>query len=388
MTTLLYSGYHNFEKDKYPFEVDPFFYYITSCDLPNITLLTQKTKTYVFVDIPDISTYDAEHFKTTLQHCFNATLVDLPTLMKLLQTNNIIETLPNIESHPLWNKLRKFPMDMSTISSKMSKKRQLKFIDEITSIEKACKYTSEAIKHIMKNAYPKMSQIELIGLFKQSISKHGIQELSFNPITAHGKYNQYLHYEAKNRPVTKGSMVLLDLGCKYNHYCSDISRCFPISGKFTKLQKKIYNVVLRSLKYALSLMKPEQNWQTITHTFKLKLYDECLQIKLVDELQDESDKINVISSLMPHSLGHHVGLDNHDGDPINTLKENMIVAVEPGIYFQTGKGVLPHVNTKIWKKYEGIGGIRIEDTIVITSKGYKNLSKITKEIDGIEKLMK
>ena len=135
-------------------------------------------------------------------------------------------------------------------------------------------------------------------------------------------------------------------------------------------------------------MKPEQNWQTITHTFKLKLYDECLQIKLVDELQDESDKINVISSLMPHSLGHHVGLDNHDGDPINILKKNMVIAVEPGIYFQTGKGVLPHVNTKIWKKYEGIGGIRIEDTIVITSKGYKNLSKVTKEIDGIEKLMK
>lgn len=388
MTTLLYSGYHNFDTEKYPFEVNPFFYYITSCDLPNITLLTQKTKSYVFVDIPDISTYDAEHFKTTLQYCFNATIVDLSTLLKLLETSKLIETLPNIKSHPLWNKLRKYPMDMTTISLKLIKKREVKFIDEISDIKKACKYTSDGIKHIMKNAYPKMSQIELIGLFKQSISKDGIQELSFNPITAHGTYNQYLHYEAKNRPVTKGTMVLLDLGCKYKHYCSDISRCFPISGIFTKKQTKIYNVVLHSLKYALTLMKPGQTWQNITHKVKLKLYEECLQIKLVNKLQNESEKIQVVSYLMPHGLGHHVGLDNHDCGPIDTLQENMVIAVEPGIYFQTGKGETKHINTKEWKNYKSIGGIRIEDTIVITSKGHKNLSKVTKEIDEIETLMK
>ena len=127
MTTLLYSGYHDFDTDKYTFEVDPFFYYITSCDLPNTTLVTHKHKKYVYVEVPDISNYDAEHFKTTLELCFKATIVDLPTLMNLLKTSNMIETLPNIESHPLWNKLRKFPMDMSTISSKLSKKRQLKF---------------------------------------------------------------------------------------------------------------------------------------------------------------------------------------------------------------------------------------------------------------------
>jgi len=387
MTTLLYSGYHDFDNDKYPFEVDPFFYYLTACDIPNITLLTHNKQNYVLTEIPDISNYDAEQFKTTLKHCFNAEIIELKKLLQLLEKSKMIETLPNIESHPLWNKLRKFPMDMSTISSKLSKKRQLKFIDEISAIEQACKYTSKGIKHIMKHAYPKMSQIELIGLFKQSISKHGIQELSFNPITAHGKYNQYLHYEAKDRPVTKGSMVLLDLGCKYKHYCSDISRCFPISGKFTKLQKDIYNVVLQSLKYALSLMKPGQSWQNITNQVKLKLYDECLQIKLVDKLTNESDKLQVISTLMPHGLGHHVGLDNHDCGPIDILKENMVVAVEPGIYFQTDKGLTPHVNTKVWKQYESIGGIRIEDTIVITSKGHKNLSKITKDISGVEKLL-
>jgi len=388
MTTILYSGYYDPDKDKAPFEVDPNFFYLTSCDLPNVTIIKHHKKDYVLVEIPDISNYDAEHFKMKLKHSFNAEIIDLKDLFKLLQNSKIIHTLPNIESHPNFSSLRRFPMDMSSISSKLLKKRELKFIDEIKSIEQACKYTSGGIKHIMKRSKPNMSQIELIGLFKHYLSKFGVQRLSFNPITAHGKYNQYLHYEAKDRKVTKGSLVLLDLGCKYNHYCSDISRCFPISGKFTKLQKNLYNVVLRGLKYALTLMKPGAHWQMITHKVILKLYDECLKIHLVVPLQHKSDKVKVMTTLMPHLLGHHVGLITHDCGPITILKKDMVVAVEPGIYFQTGKDKSPHINASTWQEYEHIGGIRIEDTIVITSTGYKNLSKVTKEIAGIEKLMK
>jgi len=388
MTTILYSGYYDPDKETKPFEVEPDFFYLAACDLPNITLIKHNKKDHVLVDIPDISNYDAEHFKLKLKFCFNATIIELKDLISLLHNSKIIHTLPNIVSHPHFSKLRRFPMDMSSITSKLSKKRELKFIDEVSAIEQACKYTSGGIKHIMKHAYPKMSQIELIGLFKQSISKHGIQELSFNPITAHGKYNQYLHYEAQDRPVTKGSLVLLDLGCKYKHYCSDISRCFPISGKFTQKQKNLYNVVLKGLKYALKLMKPGAHWSEITHKVVLKLYDECLKINLVNKLQNISDKVKVMTTLMPHLLGHHVGLDNHDCGEITTLKKDMVVAVEPGIYFQTGKDKSPHINTSTWKQYEHLGGVRIEDTILITSTGHKNLSKVTKEIKGIEGLMK
>ena len=387
MTTILYSGYYNSDKDTCPFEVDPNFFYLTSCDLPNITLIRYHKKDYVIVEIPDISNYDAEHFKSKLKFCFNSTIIELKDLIRLLHNCKIIHTLPNIESHPHFSKLRRFSLDMISIPSELSKKRQLKFIDEISAIKQACKYTSEGIKHIIEQSYPNMSQIELIGLFKQSISKHGIQELSFNPITAHNKYNQYLHYEARDRKIQQGSFVLLDLGCKYKHYCSDISRCFPISGKFTQKQKNLYNVVLKSFKYALKLMKPGAHWSEITHKVQLKLYDECLKINLVDSLMNDSDKVNVIDILMPHGLGHHVGLDNHDCGPITTLKIDMVVAVEPGIYFQIGKDKSPHINTSTWKQYEHLGGARIEDTILITPTGHKNLSKITKEIKGIEGLM-
>ena len=135
-------------------------------------------------------------------------------------------------------------------------------------------------------------------------------------------------------------------------------------------------------------MKPKAQWQTITHKVKLKLYDECLKIHLVDKVDNESDKLQVISTLMPHALGHHVGLETHDCGPITTLQANMVIAVEPGLYFQVGQEREPFINKKTWKELANLGGVRIEDTIVITSKGYKNLSKVPKEMSAIENLMK
>lgn len=386
--TLLYSGYYNSEKEKYPFEVDTDFFYLTSCDISNVLLLQYNKHNYVHVEVPDIKIYDSEYFLDIIHKCFNAEVIGFDKLLQLLHKSKRIHTLSNISTHPKWKQMKHLTMDMTSISTKLSKKREIKFIDEKAYVAMACKYTSEGIKHILKHAYPNMSQIELSGLFKQSISKHGIQELSFNPITAHGKYNQYLHYSAKDRPVTKGSLVLLDLGCKYNHYCSDITRCFPISGKFTRLQQDIYNIVLKGLKYALKLMKPGEQWDTITKKVLLKLYDECLKIKLVKSQLSDDDKLMIMGKLMPHALGHHVGLDNHDCGNITTLKKDMVIAVEPGIYFQTGIDKHSYINKFMWKKYENLGGIRLEDTIIITDNGHKNLSKITKEISGIEKLIK
>jgi Xaa-Pro aminopeptidase len=388
MTTLLYSGYYNSDKEVYPFVVDPNFFYLTSCDLPNITVIQQSKKDYVYVEIPDTVFYDAKHFKHKLKLCFNATIIELKDVIHMLQNSKTIHTLPNIKSHPHFSRFKRFHMDTANIVTKLSKKREVKFPDEILAIEHACKYTSGGIKQIMKSSYLGMNQLELVGIFKHYLSKFGIQELSFNPITSHARDNSILHYEAKNKRIKHNTLVLLDLGCKYKHYCSDISRTFPLSGKFSEKSKLIYQAVLTTLKYALRLMKPGAHWQTITHKVKLKLYDECLNIHLVDKVDNESDKLQVISTLMPHALGHHVGLDNHDCGPITTLKKDMVIAVEPGIYFQLGKETSPFINVKIWKELANLGGVRIEDTIVITSKGHKNLSKVPKEMSAIENLMK
>ena len=387
MITLLYSGYYDMDTAKHPFEVDPNFFYLTNCDLPNILVLKKGHKYYINTVIPTSIWYDKNYFIKALKQCFNATLVTLNDIIKMTKSIKQVYTLPNIKSHPQWSKLKPIHMNITNIDQTLTIKREIKSIYEQQCIERACKYTSGGIKDIIKQSYPGMSQIELSGIFKQSISTYGIQELSFNPITAHGIYNQYLHYIAKDIVIPHGSMVLLDVGCKYKNYCSDISRCFPISGKFSILQKNIYNIVLKSLKYALKLMIPGIHWSHITKQVKIKIYDECLKINLVHKLDNETDKLNIISLLMPHMLGHHVGLDTHDGYHITKLKKDMVIAIEPGIYFQNNIKS-PYINNKEWNKYKHIGGIRLEDTILITDTGYKNLSNVTKEIDGIENIMK
>ena len=386
MVTLLYSGYYDLDNSKQPFEVDPNFYYITSCDVPNLLLLTIHSKHYIYIELPEIKLYDQDTFINTIHKCFNAKVLSQREFLQLLKSQKNIHSLPNIVDHPLWNKLKLNTMNLTTLSNKLLLQREIKLPTEISCIKIACKLTSMGIQYIMKHCKPGIYQTELTELFKYYLATKGIDELSFNPITSHNKYNQYLHYRAKPIKVMKGSLILVDLGCKYKNYCSDITRCFPISGKFTILQKNIYKVILNTLKYALSLMKPGSKWSEITTKVQLKIYSQCLDINLVFPTNSNEEKISFISKFMPHSLGHHVGLDIHDCGAINILKPNMIIAVEPGIYFQNIHN--PLINYKVWNKYKHLGGVRLEDTILITNKGHKNLSNITKEIHGIEKLMK
>lgn len=385
MITLLYSGYYDIENSKTPFNVDPFFYYLTQCELPNILVLKLNSKYYVNIDLPDNLWYDSDYYNNILKKCFNAKLISLDEIISKIK-NKEIQSIPIIKKHPKWIKFMSLNIDITSISNKVNKKRLIKSTSEKLCIEQACNFTSQGIKFILKNAKPNMTQKQLIGLFKYRLSQSNIDRLSFNPIAAHNKYNKYLHYISKDINIKPGSLILLDVGCKYKHYCSDISRCFPISGRFSKKQKDIYNIVLTTLKYALRQIKPGVLWETFNKKVRLKLYQECAKLKLVKTITNDDEKIKLTKLLLPHLIGHNVGLETHDGDNIETFKVNMVVAIEIGIYFRKIKN--PHILVTKWSEYETIGGIRLEDTVIVTRSGHKNLSKVSKEIDGIETLMK
>jgi len=388
MVTLLYSGYYDYDNDVNPFMVDSNFYYITSCDLPNLTILQKGNKRYLLIDLPQAFFYDTDTVKLKLKYALKGEVVSTSELGKLLQGVKDVNTLPNIIHHPQKDILQRCHLHTTELTESVTKQREIKYIDEISAVTTACKYTSEGIEHIMKLSRLGMNQRELIGIFKYYLSQHGIQELSFNPIASHGKDNSILHYEAQNKRIKHNSLVLVDLGCRYKHYCSDITRTFPISGKFSKKGKTLYNIVLTTLKYALKEMKPNSEWKTITNNVRLKLFKECHKAGIFKDVFEPIQQIQATMVLMPHDLGHHVGLDNHDCGPIKTLQKDMVIAVEPGIYFNASMKQNPYTYSKAWNQYAGLGGVRIEDTIVITSKGHKNLSKVTKDISGIEKLMK
>ena len=196
---------------------------------------------------------------------------------------------------------------------------------------------------------------------------HDRAPLAFSTIVAGGKNATCLHYpyEQQNDALKDEDLVLFDLGFSYEGYSADISRTFPVSGKFDDLQKKVYSAVLGCNKAVIAYAKPGLTLRDLQAYATEYLKKECIRLKLMGPDDD-------IRNYYYHSVSHHLGLDTHDiSDREKPLQNGNIITVEPGLYFA---------------KY-GIG-VRIEDDVLITLDGSVVLSKnIVKEIDEIDKMM-
>jgi Xaa-Pro aminopeptidase len=182
---------------------------------------------------------------------------------------------------------------------------------------------------------------------------------------AAGKNATCLHYPTQNDVTKDSDLVLFDLGYRHKQYCADISRTFPISGKFVGLQAKVYEAVLTTNKAVIKYAKPGLLLKDLQDFAIETLKNECLRLGLMTEDDD-------IRNYYYHGVSHHLGLDTHDvAVKDRPLQSGNVITVEPGLYFA---------------KF-GIG-VRIEDNVLITEDGAMNLSKnIVKEMDEIERLM-
>ncbi|MCK4653865.1 MAG: M24 family metallopeptidase, partial [Candidatus Cloacimonetes bacterium] len=193
--------------------------------------------------------------------------------------------------------------------------------------------------------------------------KNGIKHMAFKPIIASGKNAATLHYEKNNSKIGKNDLVLLDVGASYNNYSADISRTFPVSGKFTKRQKAVYEEVLNINKAIIKMIKPGVSLPDLNKRTIELITEALIRLKLIKDKKD-------YKKYYMHSVCHHLGMDAHDiGKRDSILKAGNIITVEPGIYIPEEKI-----------------GVRIEDDILVTKDGYKNLSEnIPKEIKELEK---
>lgn len=248
----------------------------------------------------------------------------------------------------------------------VSKLRTYKDEDEVTAIKEAIELTNQAIEHAIKNMKPGQKEYEVMAEFLYILNKNNATEM-FDTIMASGENGPILHYVENNGELKDGDLILFDLGAKLNHYGADISRTYPVNGKFTERQKQLYDIVLEAHYKINEAAKPgvtlrELNNIVIEH-YKVKL-------KEIGLIQDESE----VSQYYYHSVSHFLGLDTHDVGQITDepLEENQVITNEPGLYIQE----------------ENIG-IRIETDLLITKDGNENLApqiKITTQ--DIEELMK
>jgi Xaa-Pro aminopeptidase len=363
MNTIIYSGKTN--------HIDPNFIYITECDIPHVTLLTINGKRYMYIK--------GSHDSQDALQCFQSQKLSRSELISMInQTNDVFFSLANLPTHPEWSAMKHAAINTTQLPSQIKQKRLIKDKHEIKLIRQACLHTCNAMKYMIQQCKPGMTQVQLSTLFMDYLQTKQIYDVSFPNIVAHGSDCKTLHHKPKQKKITSGSLVLVDVGCKYKHYCSDLSRCFPISGSFTKEQSTMYDVLLRTFNHGLSMIQPGASFQDITKSTLLTLFDECVQIQLLNPTDNESDKLHIMNQCMPHSLGHHLGLETHDCElPIEILEPNMIITLEPGFYFNSIHH--PLINQSVWNQYKSIGGLRIEDTLLITEQGCKNLTPITKK---------
>ena len=255
-------------------------------------------------------------------------------------------------------------IDFAEANQVMMPLRQIKDKTEIEYLSKAIEITGFGLESIFKNARSGMHEYELEAMLYYEMRRRGVSHFGFAPIIAGGKNATILHYKENDNIIGKNDLVLCDVGALYNNYSADITRTFPITKGFNKRQKEVYSAVLDVQKTIIEMIKPGVSMTDLNKRTGELIGEACVKLKL---LKDPAD----FRKYYMHSIGHHLGMDTHDLGPRDSiLKEGMVITIEPGIY-------IPKENI----------GVRIEDDILVTKKGYKNLSaQIPKEIEELDEI--
>lgn len=243
--------------------------------------------------------------------------------------------------------------------------RLIKTEEEIAEIKKAIEITNEGIKSLMTNAKPGMMEYQIEADFDYVLKCSGVTDYAFKTIAASGINGTVLHYSQNNSKTQDGDLILFDLGAQWNYYNADISRTFPLNGKFTERQKEIYNIVLKAMADTMAVIKPGVLYTKLNETTRASLAESLKKIGLIKEDAE-------LSKYYYHNVTHYLGLDTHDvGSRELELKPGMVLTVEPGLYIEEEKI-----------------GIRIENDVVVTDNGCEDLAKdIIKSVEDIEAFM-
>lgn len=256
---------------------------------------------------------------------------------------------------------------------------------EIDVMRRAGEITALAHTRAMQTCRPGMFEYQLEGEIHHEFTRHGARYPSYNTIVGSGDNACILHYTENESQMRDGDLVLIDAGCEYRGYAGDITRTFPVNGKFTAPQRAIYDIVLRSQLKALALFAPGLSIRDVTDEVVRIMVSGLVQLGILKGEVDALITEQAHRQFFMHGLSHWLGLDVHDvGDYGSTdrgrpLEPGMVLTVEPGLY------IAPDANVP--QQYRGIG-IRIEDDILITATGNENLtSGVVKDADEIEALM-
>lgn len=248
----------------------------------------------------------------------------------------------------------------------VAEQRMQKDEDEIALTKEAIKLTDTALKNVLANLKPGMFEYEAQADFEYSIRRNGAEWTAFPTIAGSGMNGTMLHYDTNQDMMEDGSLLLMDLGARVRGYNSDITRTYPVNGKYTERQRQVYDIVLEANRTVLKEAKPGMTTVDLNNICKKVLAAGCIRLGLIEKEEE-------ISRYYMHGVSHHLGIDVHDVtvDSNKKLRPGAIISDEPGLYIDE------------WEI-----GIRIEDDLLITEDGAVCLSeKIMRDADEIEAYM-
>ncbi len=272
----------------------------------------------------------------------------------------------------------------------LSEMRLLKEAVEVKELSSAIQSTKRGFEDVVARLKTAKSERELEGVFFTRARMEG-NDIGYGSIVASGPHACTLHWKRNDGKLRKGDLLLLDAGIEgHSLYTADITRCFPVSGKFTKEQRQVYELVLKAQKAAIKQVKPGNDFLAPNRAAMLVLAHGLVAMGLLPMGAEEALKPEnqFFKRYTLHNVSHMLGLDVHDCAKARAetykfgkLEAGMVLTVEPGLYFQPDDSTVP-------AKYRGIG-VRIEDDVLVTAKGCKNLSSaIPTEVNDVEKWIK
>ena len=389
---LLFAGRAPYKRgdERYPFSPDRNFYYVTGIDCEDCILLLEKTaggiNETLFIPRENgvMAKWIGENMSATeatersgitniawldgFEAAFSAALFKNMTQTVWLD----LEKREWDESYSpalrFAEKLRRNApqvviADLYPIFSEL---RLIKEEWELARMRRAMELTRLGIEEMLRQAKPGAMEYEMEAAFDYILKKNGVQDKAFQTIAAGGKRGTILHYMQNDQPVADGELLLVDAGAQWEWYNGDISRTFPVNGKFTERQKLVYNIVLEGQRRVIEAIRPGVPFSSLNELLKAYYFEELQKIGLVRTQED-------VAKYYYHGVSHYLGAETHDiGRYIDRkLQPGMVLTVEPGLYIEQ------------WEI-----GIRIEDDVLVTEDGCEVMTAaMLKTVEEIEAFM-
>ncbi|KAL0095462.1 peptidase M24, structural domain-containing protein [Phycomyces blakesleeanus] len=410
------------------FRQESYFFYLSGVEHPGFHILVDLYNDTIYLippTVPDTEILwkgEPDTAKELLE-IYDADKViaeaDVPALLQVL-CPQVVYVLDTVDTSIIKAAgIHECQLDKVCLRVAMDESRLIKFPWEIEHIRYAAQISSHAHMALMQRAQAGQPESYCEALFRWVCARNGMPRQCYIPIIASGSRAATLHYTRNDKTLPEGehAMLLVDAGGERFCYGSDVTRTFPISGRFSSEAKTIYEIVLKMQETILSQLKPGAMWAGLHNLGVYILCQELIRIGiLVGGTHEELLHLGLPRAFYFHGTGHSVGLDVHDvggrtaGVLTNSyherkiqsqmlisrpLKKNMVLTVEPGLYFNptsiamwTQKpGYAKYFNMDMINKYMPVGGVRIEDTVVLTEDGYDNLTIAPKTVNDIEALM-